>query len=489
MLKRIGKIIRGQHDWADGFFTKGGKLEKLYPLWEAHDTFAFTPGETAKGSTHVRDAIDLKRMMSIVVLSLLPCVLMAMYNTGYQAGHILQVASESGVSDTALGLDVTAETVLPEGCKVPTTNDYVYNFIFGAAPNTEASGEDPGYTHHPSHNWRIPVLKMIGADIKIEGSFYENLTNPWGLFSCMIHGALYFLPIMIVTLAFGGISEAIFSIIRGHEINEGFLVTTFLYPLSLPATMPLWQVAAGIVFGVVIGKEIFGGTGKNFLNPALTARAFLYFSYAGNISGDSAWTSADGYSGATALGALANAKTGSYGETLSGLSGIFPGVENVIPNGLTWTDAFIGNMHGSMGETSTLACLIGAAILIFAGVGSWRIMVGVLAGMTLLSSLFCQMSFESQIYHIPMHWHLVIGGFAFGAVFMATDPVSAAMTDKGKYFYGFLIGFLTVVIRCMNISYAEGIMLAILFANCCSPVIDYVVVQLNIKRRMARNGA
>jgi len=489
VLKFIGKFIRGQHDMVEPWFSKGGKLEKLYPLYEAHDTFAFTPGETAKGSTHVRDAIDLKRMMSIVVLSLLPCVLMAMYNTGYQAGHILQVASESGVSDTALGLDVTEETTLPEGCKVPTTNDYIYNFIFGAAPNVEASGDNPGYKHHPSHNWRIPVLKKIGVDIKIKGSFYENLTNPWGLFSCLVHGALYFLPIMIVTLAFGGISEAVFSIIRGHEINEGFLVTTFLYPLSLPATMPLWQVAAGIVFGVVIGKEIFGGTGKNFLNPALTARAFLYFSYAPNISGDNAWTSADGYSGATALGALANAKSGTYGETLSGMGGFFPGVENIIPNGLTWTDAFIGNMHGSMGETSTLACLIGAAILIFAGVGSWRIMLGVFAGMTLLSSLFCQMNFESQIYHIPMHWHLVIGGFAFGAVFMATDPVSAAMTDKGRWIYGVLIGMMAITVRVLNPAFPEGIMLAILLGNVFAPVIDFTVVQQNIKRRLIRNEA
>jgi Na+-transporting NADH:ubiquinone oxidoreductase subunit B len=265
--------------------------------------------------------------------------------------------------------------------------------------------------------------------------------------------------------------------VRKHEINEGFLVTSALFPLTLPPTIPLWQVAIGISFGVVIGKEIFGGVGKNFMNPALTGRAFLYFAYPAQISGNLVWTAADGFSGATALGAMATAPVGDTIPMLTRLS---------------WWDHFLGYVQGSMGETSTLACLLGAAVLIAAGVGSWRVMAGVVAGMTAVSSLFWIASSPQStnaLMTLGPLWHLVIGGFAFGAVFMATDPVSAAMTETGRWIYGFLIGAMTVLIRVINPAFAEGIMLAILFGNTMAPLIDYYVIQANIKRRMARYGA
>ena len=280
----------------------------------------------------------------------------------------------------------------------------------------------------------------------------------------MIHGALYFIPVYAVCMFVGGHCEVIFSIIRKHEINEGFLVTGMLFPLTLPATIPLWQVAVGIAFGVVVGKEIFGGTGKNFLNPALTARAFLYFAYPTKISGDAVWTAVDGYTGPTILGAVATAPQVGY-EGLSKLG-------DSLQSGGTWFTYFIGNVHGSMGETSTLACLIGAVILIAAGIGSWRIMSGVVVGMTVFS-VFLGLVGSSPAYNIMPWWHLVIGGFAFGTVFMSTDPVSASMTQTGRYIYGFLIGFMTVLVRSMNPAFPEGIMLAILFANVFAPTIDW----------------
>jgi Na+-transporting NADH:ubiquinone oxidoreductase subunit B len=292
---------------------------------------------------------------------------------------------------------------------------------------------------------------------------------------CLIHGALYFIPVYAVCMFVGGHCEVIFSIIRKHEINEGFLVTGMLFPLTLPPTIP--QVAVGIAFGVIVGKEIFGGTGKNFLNVALTARAFLYFAYPTKISGDAVWTAVDGYSGATILGAVATAPQENY-EGLSSLG-------QQLGSGGTWFTYFLGNVHGSMGETSTLACLIGAAILIAAGIGSWRIMSGVLIGMTGFS-LFLNAVSSTPAFDIAPWWHLVIGGFAFGTVFMATDPVSASMTNTGRWAYGILIGFMTVLVRSMNPAFPEGIMLAILFANVFAPVIDWCVVQANVKRRMAR---
>ncbi len=393
-------------------FSEGGPLEKLFPLYEGIDTFLYTPSDTTRGASHVRDAMNLKRMMGIVVVALLPCFFMAMHNTGYQANFQISERQGSAI----------------DGC-------------------------------------REAVLQWLGRG-----------HDPTSFLDCFILGALYFLPVYIVTLAVGGMWEGLFAMVRKHEINEGFLVTSALLPLTLPATIPLWQVALGVSFGVVIGKEIFGGIGKNFLNPALTARAFLYFAYAQDMSGASIWTAVDGFSGATPLGAIAE---GSATEAMATLAGC------------GWWECFFGYIQGSMGETSTLACLIGAAILIATGVGSWRIMAGVVLGAVATSGLFWMFSGETTanaLMHMPPWWHLVTGGFAFGTVFMATDPVSAAMTDVGRWWYGALVGVMTVLIRVINPAFPEGIMLAILFGNTMAPLIDYYVIQANIKRRLARYG-
>lgn len=397
------KFLRDFLDSVEPQFHKGGKLEKMYPLYEAIDTFAYTPGEVAEGNTHVRDGIDLKRTMISVAIALGPCVLWALYNTGYQANLAL------------------------------------------ASSGLEATG------------WRAGIMSAIGL-----------AHDPSNLIANFVYGALFFIPIFLVTQIAGGTCELIFSVVRKHEINEGFLVTGLLYPLTLPATIPLWQVAVGIIFGVVVGKEIFGGTGKNIFNPALTARAFLFFAYPAQISGDAVWTAVDGYTGATAL---AQAAVG--------------GVDAI---GWSWQDAFIGLVPGSIGETSTLLILIGAGYLLSTGIGSWKIMLSMLIGMIATATLFNVIGSESNpMFSVPWHWHLVIGSFAFACVFMATDPVSASMTGKGKFVYGFLIGVLGVLIRVVNPAYPEGWMLAILFMNACSPLIDYFVIESNIKRRMARN--
>ena len=441
------KLLRNLLDKIEPHFMKGGKLEKLYPLYEANDTLIYSPGHVSKGSTHVRDALDTKRMMTMVIVALLPCVFMALYNTGYQANKVIEQAYT--VSDGQVA---------------------------------EALQEGRGW-------WRYKIMDVVGISYTEAGDFYQNFTkfDIGRILACMFHGALYFLPMYIVTLIVGGHCEVIFSVIRKHEINEGFLVTSMLFPLTLPPDTPLWQVAVGIAFGVVVGKEIFGGTGTNFLNPALTARAFLYFSYAPQMSGEKVWTAVDGFTGATALGAIAADETGrGVSEIVAGLSGTANG-EAVTAGGMSWWDAFWGNIHGSIGETSAFCCLIGAVILIASRVGSWRIMAGVTIGMASLSAVFYMFG-NTAIYQITPLWHLVLGGFAFGTVFMATDPVSASMTEKGKWIYGLLIGFVTVLVRSMNIGFPEGIMLAILFGNCFAPLIDFFVVEANIKRRLARNG-
>lgn len=428
-------MLRKLLDKMEPMFKPGGRLEKLYPLYEANDTFLYTPGEVTKGGTHVRDAIDTKRMMTMVIVALLPCILMAMYNTGFQAQKVIAEGQVPQVADSFLGS--------------VWDGSWRFNVLRWAGTLNESYGcEDPGV---------------------FMGLFKGKVL------SCMFHGALYFLPVYIVCMAVGGHCELIFSVIRKHEINEGFLVTGMLFPLTLPATIPLWQVAVGIMFGVVVGKEIFGGTGRNFLNPALTARAFLYFAYSKQISGDGVWTAVDGYTGATVLGEVALPNAAPIAETVSKME-------------LSWWDYFIGNVHGSMGETSVLCCLIGAAVLIASRIGSWRIMAGCLIGMTGFSAALWALPTGDwgNIADIPPQWHLVIGGFAFGTVFMATDPVSASMTRTGKWFYGGLIGFLTVMVRCINPAFPEGIMLAILFANVFAPFIDWCVVQSNIKRRTSR---
>jgi Na+-transporting NADH:ubiquinone oxidoreductase subunit B len=414
------KPLRDAFDSVHPYFAKGGILEKAYPVYEALDTFLFTPGETTKGRTHVRDNIDLKRMMIMVVVALIPVTLFGMWNTGYQANSAIEQM-------TAAGIDI----------------DFDW--------------------HHSVH-----TAIGLGHD---SSNFVDNF----------VYGAIFFIPIYVVCMFVGGHIEMVFSVLRGHEINEGFLVSGLLFPLTLPATIPLWQVALGIAFGVIVAKEVFGGTGRNFLNVALTSRAFLYFAYAGQISGDKVWTAVDGYSGATALGQMSNA-SGSAVGSLSSIDYVW-GAQGSI----TWMSAFLGTIQGGVGETSALFCLAGAALLIATGIGSWKIMAGVVAGV-IGSSLFLNVvgSDTNAMFGIPFYWHLVIGGLAFGLVFMATDPVSASMTEKGKWIYGVLIGLLTVLIRVINPAYPEGIMLAILFGNVFAPLIDYFVVQANVRRRVAR---
>jgi len=412
------QALRDALDRVHPYFAKGGVLEKAYPMYEALDTFLYTPGETTKKVTHVRDAIDLKRMMSMVVLSLIPVTLFGMWNVGYQANSAIVKMDEVG-AEYSFGWHHTVQTAL-------------------------GLGHDPG-------------------------SFVDNF----------VYGALHFIPIYIVCMFVGGHLELIFSVLRGHEINEGFLVTGLLFPLILPPNIPLWQVAIGIAFGVVVAKEVFGGTGRNFLNPALSARAFLYFAHAGEISGDRVWTAVDGFSGPTPLGQMAVA------ENPVGALASMPrpwGAEAV-----SLSDAFLGTIQGSIGETSTLLCLVGAAILIATGIGSWRIMAATTIGVIATSSLMNGVgSVGYPMFAVPFYWHLCIGGLAFGIVWMATDPVSASMTQTGKWIYGFLIGFMTVLIRVVNPAFPEGIMLAILFGNVFAPLIDYFVVEANVRRRAAR---
>lgn len=401
-MKRLRKML----DNAEPLFVKGGRLEKFHAIYEMVDTLFYSPPDVTRGSPHIRDAIDLKRVMIVVVFAAMPCALVGMWNTGYQANTAM----------LAMGIESM-----------------------------------PG--------WRDAFLGLLGAGHD-PGSVYDNF----------LFGLSYFLPMYIVTMAAGGFWEVLFSGVRNHEINEGFFVTSLLYVLILPATIPLWQVAVGISFGVVIGKEVFGGTGKNVLNPALVGRAFLYFAYPAQISGDAVWTAVDGFSGATALGISA----------IEGISG-------VIASGLTWGQAFLGQMQGSLGETSLAACLLGAVILIYTGVGSWRIIVATFAGLIIPVLLTSFVDSGNPMIDMPWHWHIALGGFAFGAVFMATDPVSACQTNTGRWFYGLLIGFMTWLIRVINPAFPEGIMLAILFANVFAPMIDYFVVRANIKRRVQRS--
>jgi Na+-transporting NADH:ubiquinone oxidoreductase subunit B len=398
------KFLQDQFDKARPLFEKGGPLEALYPLFEAKETFMFTPGMRTTSGSHVRDRLDTKRLMSTVIAALIPTLVFGMYNVGYQ--HY-----------TALGEAV-----------------------------------------HP--------LKAI------------------------LLGARYVMPIVITSYAVGGIWELVFAIVRKHEINEGFLVTGMLFPLTLPPTIPLWQVAIGISFGVVIGKEVFGGTGMNIFNPALTARAFLYFAYPAQISGDKVWRAVDqsqvvdGYSGATPLGLVATHTADSAAQAVETFGGAARFAD------YSFFNSFIGLIPGSIGETSALMCLIGLAILLVHGVASWRIVlscfIGALAMGGIMNIYAANGGNFTSYQDLPVGYHFVTGGFAFGAIFMATDPVSASQTNLGKWIYGFLIGVVTIIIRVINPAYPEGIMLAILFMNAFAPLIDHFVVQANVKRRKAR---
>ena len=309
--------------------------------------------------------------------------------------------------------------------------------------------------------WRGAMLTaLVGYD---PTSFAANI----------LHGALYFIPLYMVTVAVGGMWEVLFGIVRKEDVNEGFLVTSMIFPLTLPPTLPLWQAALGISFAVVVAKELFGGTGRNFVNPALAGRAFLYFAYPAQNSGDAVWLVVDGVSGATPLTALAT-------------TNVSVGMDAI---NVSWSQAFLGTMPGSLGETSALACLIGAVILVYTGVGSWRTMVSMLLGGMGFSALLWTIgSNTNPMFLMPPWWHLVVGGFAFGLVFCITDPVSAALTETGKWFYGGLAGILTILVRVINPAYPEGVMMAILLTNVFAPLIDFFVLQANIKRRKIRNG-
>ncbi len=404
------KFIRNQLDKIAPLFEKGGRFERYHSIYELQDTFLFTTGEVTRSASHVRDAIDMKRLMITVAAALLPCMLMACWNTGYQG--MLAIA-------------------------------------YGAAP---------------LDNWQTDLWSGLGLSFDFKSSFL-----------CIVFGALYWLPVYATVMIAGGVCEVIFAVVRGHQISEGFVVTGALLPLTLPPTIPLWMVVLGTAFGIVIGKEIFGGVGMNFLNPALTARAFLFFAYPGSMSGDSVWMAADlqgidSYSGATLLAQAAATKG--------------------VLEGHSWWAAFWGWIPGSMGETSTFAVLLGAAVLVITGVGSYRTMLGILVGTIVISLVFnISGSTTNPMFDVPWYWHVVLGSWAFGTVFMATDPVSSAFTSRGKWIYGFMIGVMVVLIRVVNPAYPEGMMLAILFMNMLAPLIDHFVVQGNIRRRLVRSAA
>ena len=393
--------LRSVFDKMEPHFEKGGKYEKWYPLYEAVDTIFYSPKSVTKTTSHVRDGIDLKRIMITVWMCTFPAMFFGMWNVGFQAN-----------------------TAIAAGLGSVPTDWHSWFFI----------GHDPA-------NW---------------------LHN-------IVYGAAYFIPVYATTFIVGGFWEVLFATVRRHEVNEGFFVTSILFALIVPPDIPLWQVALGISFGVVIGKEIFGGTGKNFLNPALTGRAFLFFAYPAEISGDAVWTAVDGFSGATALSVAAAGGMDSLTSTIS------------------WSDAFFGFMQGSIGETSTFAILLGGAVLLATKIASWRIVLGVFGGMVAMSLLFNLIGSDTNpMFGLPFYWHFVMGGFCFGMIFMATDPVSASMTNTGKFIFGALIGVMVVLIRVINPAFPEGMMLAILFANLFAPFIDHLVVQANIKRRLAR---
>ncbi|MBI1286390.1 MAG: NADH:ubiquinone reductase (Na(+)-transporting) subunit B [Flavobacteriales bacterium] len=371
-------------------FEKGGKFEKYNKVLTAIDaleTFAFTPEEVTHSGSHIRDGIDLKRTMSVVITAMLPCLLFGMYNAGYQHYR------ELGELATASFMDM----------------------------------------------FSIGLVKVL--------------------------------PLVVVSYAVGLGIEFGFAMYKGHSVEEGYLVTGMLIPLIVPVDIPLWMLAVAVAFAVVFGKEVFGGTGMNVLNVALTARAFLFFAYPTFMSGDKVWIHGamenDAISGATLLGDLAAMKGG---------------LEHLR---FTVQDMFLGFIPGSVGETSTLAVLIGAAILLFTGIASWRIMLSAVVGASAMGLIFNAFG-ANGLMQFPWYEHLLVGGFAFGVVFMATDPVTAAQTNTGKLIYGFLIGFMAIMIRVFNPAYPEGIMLAILFMNVMAPLIDHYVVEANIKRRLKR---
>ena len=377
------KFLRDKIDLIKRNFQKGEKLEKFAPAINAFETFLFVPNHTTQSGSHIRDAVDLKRTMVIVIIALMPALFYGIYNTGYQ--YFIQ----SGLEFTFL--------------------------------------------------------------------------------DAMLHGAYKIFPMIVVSYVVGLSIEFGFAVYRGHPVNEGYLVTGLLIPMIMPVDMPLWMLAVSVIFAVLIAKEAFGGTGMNILNPALTARAFAFFAYPTYMSGDKVWVSEasniDGISGETILGSLAAGQNIDYSSI----------------------QMFWGSIPGSVAETSTLFVLIGAAILLFTGIASWRIMLSSLIGASLVGLLF---NFWGANELMSFEWynHLIVGGFAFGIVFMATDPVSASQTKRGKWIYGFLVGVFCILIRVFNPAYPEGVMLAILLMNVFAPTIDHYVIQSNINKRKKRWG-
>ena len=393
-------------------FTGDGKLKRFWVVFDALETFLFTPGHTTAKGVHVRDGIDLKRTMFLVIVAMVPALLFGTWNIGHQ-----------------------------------------YYLSLG-----EVTTADP---------WNAMLLDKL------------------------IVGAIKVIPLIVVSYATGLGIEFVIAGMNGHAINEGFLVSGMLIPLIMPADVPLWMVAVATAFAVLIAKEVFGGTGMNILNVALTARAFLFFAYPKQMSGEiwihdvmaskSGGLLADGYTGATALGHLAN----TVGQPVSGE--VSNGVLAMFPDGgmFSFMNCFIGTIPGSVAETSALAALIGAAILIWTGIGSWRIISSFIVGGLVMGVIFNALALNAYMTIGPLH-QIVMGGFMFGAVFMATDPVSAAQTNTGKWVYGFLGGFFSIMIRVFNPAYPEGVMMAILFMNVMAPTIDHYVIEANIRRREKR---
>lgn len=401
------RVLRDFLDRIEPQFDRSGRLRDLEPAYRAFDQWLYGSGRSTSGPPHVRDAMNLQRMNLIVVVALLPVVLMALWNTGYQ----------SNVAMRELGID--------------------------SAPG-----------------WRGAVVDALaGYD---PNSAWDNVA----------HGATFLLPVLLVSVVFGGLWATFFASVRRRPMSDGILVTGLLFTLTLPPTIPLWQVALGISFGIVIGQEVFGGPGRNILNPAVVAWAFVFFSYASEVSGDAVWVAVDGFTHATPLTAV---KSGDPAAVMAELD-------------LTWSEAFLGTMPGSMGETSTFACTLGAGVLVATGVASWRVLVAAVLGALSCVTLFSGLGSESNpLFAIPLHWHLVIGSFAFGIVFLATDPVASSQTNTGRWVYGFVVGALAILIRVANPGYPEGVMLAILLGSITAPLIDWFIEETNIRRRQARH--
>ena len=396
--------LRNLFDKSKPLFEGKGRFARFFPLFDVFENLFYSSERKTSGLTHVRDGSDIQRVMVVVWLATFPTMFFGMYNIGYQALSALEAINLAGAEH--------------------------------------------------AKDWHWPLVQLFSG------------LDPNSILDCIAYGAIYFIPIYLVTFFVGIAWEMIFAVVRQHEISEGAFVTTVLFALSCPPDAPLWQVALGISVGLVIGKEIFGGTGKNFLNPALTGRAFLYFAYPASWSGDMSWVAVDGYTAATMLGISAQ-----------------DGYANM-PDTFTWSNAFFGLVPGSIGETSTVAILMGLAILLITKIASYRIVGGIILGTIATTYLFNLIGSDTNpMFQMPFWWHMVMGGYAFGLVFMATEPVSGSHTNAGRWIYGFVIGFMVIMIRVLNPAYPEGMMLAILFGNLLSPLIDHFVVSRNISHR------